>query len=214
MADTTPDLTLNAIPLVLDEEEVCFVLGFSPDARPGLEVHGAEYRRGSDRVMIDWRLGPIHARAMVIQSEGSSYLMASAGPILNDWWPLLQRAGEDRARPLLSAGVAGAAQVFRTEDLSINVSVVPAAPPAFPLTTAVMGLAKTDEISDSVLLAAHLYSLGVIKAALKVLLEYRTLVPSVPNLEVDVDGGRLPLDSVLETVPQAAAAIAWNHSPA
>jgi hypothetical protein len=206
------DLTLSAIPDVLQDYELSFVLGFAPDARRCFKIDGAEYRRGSDRVMIDWSLGAVHLRAFVVLLGGATYLMASAGPFLNDWWPMLQRAGGDSARPLLSAGVAGVAQAFRTEDVSIKVAVVPPVPEV-PSTNTAMGITQTEDINDGILRITHRCSLGVIKATLMLLQEYRALLPSVPDVDVELDGVQLSLETLLDTASEAAEAISWTHSP-
>ena len=52
------ELTLSAIPAVLDGDEMPFVLGFALDPRPCLEAGGAQFRRGGDRCQIDWPADP------------------------------------------------------------------------------------------------------------------------------------------------------------
>jgi hypothetical protein len=207
------DLTLDAIPLVLDDDEVPFVLGIGSDARPGLSFRDAEYRRGSNRVIVSWKVGSARLQAIVINADGVSYLIASAGPILNEWWPLLRREGGNPARPLLTAAVAGEAQSFKTADLSITVSILPPSP-EFSMTTAVLGIERAAGLTDNCLVVAHMYSLGVIKAALLVLGEYRSLLASVPDMTVEAGFGALPLAVLLDAAAEAAAAIAWRHAAA
>jgi hypothetical protein len=207
----TANLTLGAIPLVLADGEAPFVLGFTSDSRRCFEIGGAEYRRGVDRFTIDWQLDALRLRAVVINVGGESYLMASVGPILNDWWPLLEQEGGNPARPLLSAGVATSAQTFTSAALSARVSIVSAGG-GVEATTTVMGIERATGLTDVCLVAAHAYSLAVIKAALLVLAEYRTLVDPVPNIDVDVAGATVALTTVLDVATEAADAIAWTHS--
>jgi len=207
------DLELARIPLVLDPQEVPFVLGFRQDARRCLVAGGAEYRRASDRVAIDWRLGDLRLRALLLNGDGVSYLVACPGPLLEDWWPLLRKEGGNPARPLLSAAVVGAAQRFETSDLTVDVSTVPASD-TFNMTLAVAGIAREPAISEESLLLAHLLSLGVIKAALHLLMEYRLLVDPVPDMQVETGGIQRPLQVVLDTAATCAGAITWRHVPA
>ncbi|MDP8911457.1 MAG: hypothetical protein M3M94_05265 [Actinomycetota bacterium] len=203
------DLTLAAIPNVLDDDEVPFVLGFGPDSRRCLEAGGAQYRRGADRCTIDWKLDGVRLRAVLIEAGGNSYLMASLGPVLNEWWPLLQREGGNSTRPLLSAAVAGSAQTFRGSGLSVSVSISPPGP-GVDMTTAVTGI--QGGLTDDCLLLAHTQSLAVIKAALLMLKEYRTLVRSVPDVDVQAGGAALSLGTLLDVASDAADAITWTHS--
>jgi len=203
-----PELTLSAIPDVLEGDEIPFVLGLSPDPRRCLEVGGAQYRRGSDRCQIDWLAEPLALRALLINAAGNTYLMASAGPLLSEWWPLLQRAGANPQRPLLSAGVAGSAQRFTHEALSVDISV--AGPdPVLDHVAAVAGI--TGGLTDESLLFAHAKSLAVIKAALLLLAEYRTLVNPVPDIDVQAGAGTVSLESLLDVADTAASSIAWTH---
>lgn len=204
------ELTLSAIPAVLDGDEIPFVLGFGADPRRCLEVGGAEFRRGGDRCQIDWPAEPLALRAVLIHADGNTYLMASAGPVLNEWWPLLQRAGANAQRPLLSAGVVGRAQTFTNDSLSANISVAGPSP-EFDHVTAVMGF--TGGITDDCLLIAHAQSLAVIKAALLLLTEYRTLVNPVPDMHVPAGAGSVRLETVLDLVEDAAAFVPWTHRP-
>ena len=205
------DLTLGAIPSVLDGGEVPFVLGLAPDTRRCLVAGGAEFRRGSDRVVIDWRLDALRLRAVLLHEEGANYLMASAGPILNEWWPLLQREGSNATRPLLSAGVARRSLRFSEGDVGVPVSIVPPGPGVYMTTTA-LSIGQGAGLTDESVLVAHACSLGLIKAALLVLAEYRTLVDPVPDIDVEVGGSRLRLPMLLDVAAEAAGAIPWAHA--
>ena len=202
------DLTVAAIPRVLGEDEVPFVLGFVPDSRRYLEYGGAQFRRGIDRCSIDWRLDYIGLRAVVIESAGNSYLMASAGPLLNDWWPILEREGGNRTRPLLSAAVARRSVTFRSGSLSVDVGISPPGP-GVNTVNAVAGW--EGGLTDNCLLFAHATSLGVIKAALLLLGEHSTLFNPVPDVHIEVDGATVPLATLLQVADEAVNAIAWKQ---
>ena len=160
---------------------------------------------------MDWKLDAMRLRGFVINAGGSSYLVASAGPILNDWWPLLEQEGGNPTRPLLSAAVTKSPQTFTSADLSARVSIVsPGA--GIEVTTAAMGIEEAPGLTDLCLMAAHAYSLAVIKAVLLMLAEYRTLVDPVPDVYVEVGAAQLPLATVLDVTAEAAGAIAWTHS--
>ncbi len=205
----TPEL--RKIPHVLDDDELPFVIGFTSDSRASLEANGVEYRRGIDRVSVSWTVDPLYLRAIVLNSEGSTYLIATSGPILNDWWPVLQREGGNPARPLLSAAVAKRPQVFTSDDVSIGVSIVPSGP-ELEATTAIVGIRQADRLTDEDVLLARAMSPAVIKAALLVLEEYRTLVDPVPEIDVNAGGITVPLSVMLDSARAAAGAIAWAHS--
>jgi len=207
----TIKIRLSTIPHVLADDELPFVLGFAPDPRTCLEAGGGEYRRGIDRVSVSWKLEPLYLRATILNSGGSTHIIASSGPILNDWWPLLRREGGNPTRPLLSAAVAGRPQTFKRDDVAIDISIVPPGP-LFESTSAIVGIERADGLSDDSLLFAHAISLSVIKAALVVLEEYRTLVDPAPELDVSADGTSLPLSVVLDSAHAAAGAIDWTHS--
>ena len=204
------ELTLSAIPAVLDGDEMPFVLGFALDPRPCLEAGGAQFRRGGDRCQIDWPADPFALRAVLLNADANTYLIASAGPVLSEWWPLLQRAGANPQRPLLSAGVAGRAQAFTKDGLAIDVSIAGPGPGSDSV-TAVAGF--TGGITDEVLLMAYAHSLGVIKAALLALMEYRTLVGQVPDMQVEAGTGSVRLETVLDLVEDAAGFVPWTHQP-
>lgn len=204
----TTELTLAGIPLVLEADEVPFVLGFSLDPRPCLEFGGAQYRRGVDRAIISWKFDAVSLRALVINADDATYLFASASSILNDWWPVLQREGGNPARPLLSSGVTGLGQTFKSDKLSVDISIVPPGPGA-DMTAAVTGIGRADGLTDTALLMTQSLSLATIKAALLVLAEYGTLLDPVPDVDVSTGGAQVPLSTVLEVARETSAAIAW-----
>jgi hypothetical protein len=201
------------MPAVLDEDELPFVLGFADDARPAIEVGGAYYRRGGDGYVVEWPAGEVwlRARAMTIGPRRTA-IMASAGPILNEWWPLLCSAPEDPARPLLSAGVGRrSVDVPMRSAPAVPVRVVPAGD-LFPQTVALC--AEVGDIDDEAnLLAYHFASLGVIKAAVGILLEYHGLVGEPPEMDIAFAGGTVPLAAMLETAAQVASALGYPPVP-
>jgi hypothetical protein len=205
------ELTFRAIPHVLDDDEMPFVIGFRADSRRCLQIGNAEFRRGSDRCIIAWPFDSLRLQALVMEQSGNSYVMASVGPIFNEWWPLLQREGGNRTRPLLSAAAARRPLTFAGGGLSIDVGIIPPTRDSNVI-SAVSGI--EGRLADQTLLLAHAESLGVIKAALLSLGEYRTLVDPVPDVHGEQEGGAtLPLSTVLDVAQEAANAIAWNHSP-
>lgn len=209
----TNQLTLSSIPLVLDEEEMPFVLGFAHDERPWLEFAGAEIRRSTNHCSIDYPLDAGWLRARVtVGSDGNCYVAANVGPILNEWWPMLQQAaGDSVARPLLSAGGSGTTVTFRDEEHLVPVSILP---PGDEVGSTFAIVATAGGLTDENLLFARIVVLAVIKAALLTLVEYRSLVDPVPDIEVGIDGGTIPLDAMLDLAALAAPAIAWERLPA
>jgi hypothetical protein len=208
--DDVVELTFGAIPHVLDDDEVPFVMRFDADRRRYLQVGETEYRRGNDRCIIAWPFGSLRLQALVTEQSGNTYLLASAGPIFNEWWPLLQREGSNRTRPLLSAAAVKRPLTFTGSGLSIDVVITPPTQD-FNVVSALVGF--EGRLGDQTLLLAHAESLGVIKAALLLLGEYRSLVDPVPDVHAVQEGGaRLPLSMVLDVAQEAAKAIAWKHS--
>ncbi len=205
------ELTLSAIPAVLDDDEFPFVLGFGADPRRSLKVGGAEFRRGVDRCQIDWPAEPLALRASLVNAEGVVYLTAWAGPVLSEWWTLLQKAGANPQRPLLSAAVQHRTQTFTHDSLSVDISV--AGPSAYTEHVAAVVGIDNGGITDDDLLIAYNLSLAVIKAALVLLAEYRTLVNPVPAVSVETNGGPVLLETVLDLAEDAAAFVAWTHQP-
>lgn len=191
MAD---QLSFAAMPAVLDDGEVPFVIGLSADPRPSVEFGGADYRRGNEMYTISWAVGGVWLRARVEPIGPSAVAVASsAGPMLTDWWPMLAAAPEDPGRPYLSAGASK-----RTVDvplplpdgMRLPVRIVPSSA-EFTHTLALwaVGGQLADEETVPVL---HVASLCVIRAALQVFLEYGDLVGDPPDVlvrgEFDTDG--------------------------
>jgi len=198
------------MPAVLDDEEIPFVIGFVDDPRRAVEVGGAQYRRGQTGYSISWPIGELwlRARAMTV-GPGQVAVIASAGPILNDWWSLLRSAPQDPTRPLLSAGVARRSVDVPLPSMpAVPVMVVPASDD-FPQTVAMCthpgGIAD-----DETLTLFHWASLGVVKAAVRLLVEYRELVGEPPEVDVGLgEGGTvtIPLADVLATAAEITAAL-------
>jgi len=204
----TDSLSFAALPAVLDDDEVPFVLGFAPDPRPAVEIGGARYRRGPTSYQVEWPVGELWLRTFGgMVGAGRAGIMASAGPILAEWWPLLTDAGPDPARPYLSAGLTR--QVVEVpvvgEPSSIPVRVVPSGPDQ-PQTTALANCDGTlaDEVT---LLVLHVASIPVARVALHLLVEYRELVGAVPDVDVATSGGSVPLADLLEVAEQLATAL-------
>lgn len=189
MAD---QLTFAAMPAVLDDGEVPFVIALSADPRPGLEFGGAEYRRGKEMYTVSWAVGGVWLRARVEPVGANAVaVMASAGPMLADWWPMLVAAPEDPGRPYLSAGAKQrTVDVPLPDGIRLPVRIVPSGSD-FPHTLALwaVGGELTDGETVPVL---HFASIGVIRAALQVFLEYGDLVGEPPDVlvrgEFDTDG--------------------------
>lgn len=184
------------MPQVLDEDEFPFVLGVLEDQRPSLEVEGARYRRCRDGYLVEWPVESVwlRARAYTVDPQRTT-IMALAGPLLNDWWPILRSSPADPARPFLSAGAAG-------QPIDVAVLGLPAVPVNVTLlevgTVAVIGLDGTIADADT-LHSYHFLSLTVIRAAIEILGEYRALVGQVPDVQVQVteDQG-IPLEVLLD----------------
>ena len=204
-------LTIQAVPAVVDDDELPFVLGLAADPRPCLDVDGVQLRRGVDRCVIDYLLDPLRLRAVLLEGEdGNCYLAANCGPILNEWWPLLVRENGNPIRPWLTAGVTGRPRTMRLDAASLAVAVAPPGP-LVDSTMAAVGLRgplSTETIERSLGLAPP-----VIRAALQVLVEYRSLVGEVPDVDVQTAAGSLPLVDMLQLAEAAAGAISWEPAP-
>jgi hypothetical protein len=202
-----PALTFSAMPLVVDDEEVPFVLGMTPDPRPALEIGGARYRRGAVNYQIEWLIGGRSLRILgTMAAPNQSAVFASAGPLLNEWWPLLRQAGYESSRPYLSAGVVRRAIDVPMPGLApVQVQILPAADD-FPQTVAVFGGAGTldDELT---LLALHTPSLAVARAALQLMIEYRSLIDELPDTDLVISGATVPLKNLLTMAKEVADAL-------
>lgn len=206
------ELRFSNFPKVLDDDAVEFVLRFEPDPRPALAVGGAAYRRGSERYVIEWPLDSLRLRAAVSSTDTECFVSASIGGILNEWWPLLMRSKPDSKRPLLSAAASSRVVRFTepAQQLPLQVAFLRGGddPPATCAFTKFTG-AMTQEN----MLLAHVVSLGVIKAALLMLVEYRTLQATVPAVNITTEGTSLPLPTLIEVAEAATSAISWTHRP-
>lgn len=140
-------LTMPKVPQVLDEDEMPFVVGVGVDRRRALTRDGVHYRRGRDRCTIELDAGQVRLRAVLLVEDGC-YLMANLGPLLNEWWPLLQQSGPSTDRPFLSAGAQGRPVLMGSDGVELPVHVVPPSE-AVPSTTTVLGLSRT--LDDSTL---------------------------------------------------------------
>lgn len=197
-------------PHVLDEDELPFVLGFTTDSRPAKSIQGVQFRRGVQRYRVDVPFSDLWLRACgVFTDDGNCYLLAYSGPILNDWWPLLQRGGYDPTRPCLSAGVSNGSVTMRNPHTDNPVGINILGPSDWvPGVSAIVGIGS--DLSDETLLLGDIVMLGVIKVALLVLCEYRTLVHEVPHANVESDGMKVELATMLEAAQAVTDMIDWQ----
>jgi hypothetical protein len=135
--------------------------------------------------------------------------MALAGPLLNDWWPILRSSPADPARPFLSAGAA-------SRPIEVAVLALPAMPVSVSLLDVgtVAGIILNGTISDAdTLHSYHFLSLTVIRAAIEILGEYRALVGQVPDVQVQVteDQG-IPLEVLLDAAADLGRMLAPRSS--
>lgn len=197
-------------PKVLNETEAPFVLGFAADPRPAAEFQGIYFRRGAHRYKVDLPLSDIWLRAFgVLADDGNCYMLASIGPIFNEWWPMLERAGADPSRPCLSAGATRSPLTMLKDGWDTSLPVTIAGPSEWlPGVSAMVGLGTG--LSDETLLVGDFAMLGVIKAALLTLCEYRTLVHEVPLANIAIDAGPIELATLLEIAQEAAQMIDWK----
>ncbi|MFF1818096.1 hypothetical protein ACFVWG_12425 [Kribbella sp. NPDC058245] len=207
MSDT---LAFAPIPQVLSDDEVPFVLSLTPDARRFQEIGGARYRRGTDRYTIEWPVETIGLRAVVMNVGGISYLMANAGPLLTDWWPVLRRGAGSPDRPLVSACLAGEKIIMQTSTGAIDLTIVPSAGDV-DYTLVVLGLGHG--FASDEMIVAHHASLAAIKVALLLGAEYRTLVDTVPDMGVPAGEGTIDLVTMLDLAAEIAAQITWSPKP-
>ncbi len=161
----TETLAFAPIPHVLSDDEVPFVLSLSPDPRRFQEIAGARYRRGTDRYTIEWPLGPIGLRAVAMNADGISYLTANAGPLLNDWWPILRRGKASPDRPLLSACLAGQKITMQAPTGTVDLTIVPSAGEV-DYTLVALPLSRGHTFTPDDMLLAHHASLAAIKVGL------------------------------------------------
>lgn len=203
--------SLAAVPHVLDDDEVPFVFALGPDHRRALVTPDAEFRRASDRCTIEFPYGQggLRLRAVVLAVEGGCYITACAGPLLNEWWPLLRGRAADPRRPVLSAGSAGRGVTLEHGGAAVEVHLAPATD-LVDMTMAVFGLAGG--LTDEVLSIGLTVGLPVIKTALLAMAEYRTLVDPVPAVDVEINGRTVPLSTLLDAAAETADAIEWRLS--
>jgi len=202
----------NEIPHVLEDDEAPFVLGVAADTRPFADWGGFQYRRATSGYGIDIPVSDVFVRAFVQQGEdGNTYLMASAGPLLNDWWPLLKRGKADPARPVLSAGAAGQgiSMLNTSSDLDVRVSIVPPSE-WFAGTTAVAGFGGG--LTEENVMLAHSITLAVIQAALLSFCEYRTLVNPLPKANLESGGMLVDLEAMLDAADAVSEILPWKRA--
>lgn len=204
-------LSLGAVPYVLDDDEIPFVLAFAADTRPCLDLAGTQFRRAADRCVIDFDLEPLRLRVVLIHLEDdNTYLLANLGPLFNDWWDLLAKENGNPLRPFLSAGVARRPVTMSGEGETIPVHVVP---PSEELdgTTAVLGIGPG--LTTETLRLGVGFAPPVIGAALSTLAEYRSLVGEVPEVDIQVGDTSVSLELMLDCAAAAAEAMLWHRVP-
>lgn len=205
-------VNFRSMPKSLEEDEAPFVIGFAPDGRQELVDNDIGFRRGDDRFTIEHIVGgSLRARAVALNVEGIIYVVASAGPILKQWWPLLKASPADSTRPVLSAAAATGKVSMVGNGLEIRVGLMP--DPDGEIVLASYGIAQDEAFSDDNVAVCIGLSLPVIKTALLALSEYPTLVDEVPDANVNQRDQRAPLATILEASGEIAAMISWQHKP-
>lgn len=206
------DLEFLKIPHVLDDDEIPFVIGFRADPRKSLQVGTARYRRGTDRYVIEQPTEQGWLRATAIIEGEDIYLTASAGPILNEWWPLLRRNLGTSELPILSAAAKGqSVELYLYPDLPLRVRVLPSSEDV-AVTMAVI-VSKGGPTPEN-LRFFDLVSLAVIKVALETLGEYRQMVGTVPDILVKSElDDEVPLATVLDVAAEIAKGIPFRRAP-
>ncbi|MDJ0334956.1 hypothetical protein QMG83_06940 [Salinibacterium sp. G-O1] len=174
--------------------------------------NGIGFRRGEDRFTIEHILdGDLRVRAFGLTLGGHLYVVASAGPMLEPWWPLLKASRPDSTRPVLSAAAATGKVRMAGMGLEIAVTLMPF-PDEFGV-LAMYGIADDSTFSDDNITVCISLSLPVIKTALLALSEYRTLLDAATDAEVAQGDQVAPLAGILEVSEELASMVPWQHQP-
>lgn len=202
------------MPRSLEEDELSFVIGYAPNGRQELVNNNIGYRRSDYKFNIEhliqdgWR-----AQAYGVCAGGNVFVAASAGPLLEQWWPLLKVSPANSTRPVLSAAAATEKVVMTGMGTEVEVTVMPS--PEAGVVLALHYIEKANFFSDDAVAMCTALSLPVIKTALLALSEYPTLVDEVPDTNVAIadDGVFVPLTMLLDVSTEMADMIPWQHRP-
>lgn len=193
----------SQIPLVRDGKDVPFVIGVS-DETPSFELSGIKIRRGPDTCYFSVILNnPICLNTTMQTSDGGWYLFASTGPMLLEWWSLITSGYPIPGCPLLSKVGSGGALSLTVAGVTVPVNVLSVPDPQ----CVVVVLGFPGALDDDAVKAGVMFSPALCLAALKILLEYRTLVGTVPNLDVALGGRPIPLSELLIYSESISAAL-------
>jgi hypothetical protein len=207
-------VNFRTMPRSLNGDELPFVIGFAPDGRQELVDNDIGFRRGDDRFTIEHIVGgDFRVRALGWNLEGTVYVVASAGPLLEEWWPLLKASPADSTRPVLSAAAATGNVRLAGLGTEIEVSLLPITEGAETNVLAVYGIGKGQSFSDENVALCTQLSMPVIKTALLAVSEYPTLVDEVPDVNISQGDVLAPLATVLELSREMASLIPWQHKP-
>lgn len=196
------------IPRSLDDDEFPFLMSYGADIRPSLETFGAEYRRANDKFTVEFDGNEeMRLRAIGWDVPGKFVVVACAGPILFDWWPLLQASPPAPERPVLSAAAKGRPILMTRDTIAIPVTVFTLPDPAVVIAAHATESGLTAENIQYCTLTA----LAVIKTALIALSEHATLVNRVPEVDLEQNGIHLPLAAMIEVAGELASGIGWER---
>jgi hypothetical protein len=190
-----------------------FVLGLT-DSSPYVEIAGVELRRGTSAAYLDLPIASgFTVRGGLFTHAGTSYITASAEPLLTEWWELLTELvtplpHADEA-PLLRAAIQKRPiKAVRSDGMEIPLSVTPPAADREINLGAVVAL--EGGIDGNLLNACHLLP-AVVKCALDLMGEYKQLVGDPPEVSVAFETGQtLRLASVLDLCAEASRVINWT----
>lgn len=203
------ELSFDNMPNTLDPNELPFVLGWGTDRRRSLRLESGIYRRRADMFSMELLVAKtVRTRAFGWLARSECLVVASLGPMFNDWWPLLTSSPIDPARPVLSAGVLGTAVTMSREDvhLPLTVFMEPEAKSLLVFTTLDGGFTAQN------LLLSRYMAPPVIKAALLGIYEYSTLANPVPDMNIVQSGIPKPLGGVVAAAKAIADLIDWQPS--
>lgn len=206
----TRPLQPRDIPNVLPDDEDPFVIRWVSDRRRFIEFESVRYRRSDSRIVLDLPLSDeaLGLRGSITWSDDATYLAVNGGPMLHEWWPVVASAPPSPERPFLSAGARGTPVVMELGEHQIPVRVIPSNDTVTSTLTAV-GLHAGGTTPTTLSVAGTLLP-AVAKAALATLQEYRTLVPTVPDIDVESSGHTAPLRQLLDAAAEIADSIGWN----
>lgn len=204
-----PTNFFSRIPLVRDGNDLPFVVGIS-DGTPFHEIDGVELRRGPSTCYFSV---PVHQRLRlntILQADGGKwFLIASAGPLLVEWWSLIAYGNPIPDCPLLTKAGAGAALTLRTGQVDIPVQVMSLPDPA----SIVVVFGRTGDIDDEAISIGLSLSPALCMVALTLLLEYRKLVGEVPDIDVALGDGTFPLSALLDFAEQVVPSLPGELRP-